>query len=929
MRRRPWAFVAVMSVLLTAIASSFAGPGGTPQADAAAPSGPAFNCTTSLVFTSTTTSGKATVLNSQIQSDTTTSFVPYGTYTNPGWDYNALGFNTVNDYLYAVSYPSTINATLYPGNHLLEIDSTGTIHDLGAITGLATETAGGVSINAGAFDNAGNYYIAASNGATSYLFSVNLTTLAAAPVTSASLTHPNPAYQTITPDFAYSGGYFWGIQNQTTTGQMVRINPTTGATTVFPLPAGMPSGVSAAGAYGAVWTYGNGNLGFDANVSGRVYQVQITNPAATPTFTIVAQGPGVAAGGNDGAACSQPVDLAIVKSASTITSATGDQVDAGGQITWTLTVTDNGPGGSTGFVLTDAIPAGYTNPATSTPGCTISAAPYVVSCIGGALAATASTAVVITATAPATPPTADTGCLINTATVLANEMDTNPANNASSLTTCVPSYTITKAVQSVDPSPAAAGSVVTYQLQVANTGAVDYTAANPAAFSDELSDVLDDATYLAGSATSTVAGWTFDQSGQVLTGNGPLGAGATATVTYQVQVNSPLTGNGEMVNVVSPTSPGGSCVSPSDCTTDTPIQGLFVTKSVSPASTTMVDPGDTLTYTLTFDNTAGTTGAPVDWTDDLAGDLDDGSLVQPFPTTNPGGLAVSPIGSDGEFTITGTVPASSASTITYQVRVDDPDVGDHVLTNYVVPTGTTPPTTCDPTDVHCTTNPVSNPDITIKKTADPTTVAAAGDLVTYSFLVQNTGNVDLTAVDVVDTDLPGLGPITCGPGATPDGQVTLPAGGSTVCTAQYTVTASDVVARSVPNTATAEGTDPSGTVIDSDPSTAVVVVTPVPPTPPPSPTPPAPTPTPTPAPAPTSSVVPSSLLTSLPATTSGSGVVSPGTSSAPVSPTALGLASTGAQILVPLSTGGILVVIGAVFLLGSRARRRRPGSSPQ
>jgi hypothetical protein len=124
--------------------------------------GPAFNCTTGLVFASTTTATTPTVLNAQVQSDTGSSFAPYGV-ANPGWFYNALGFDTANDYLFATSYASPSNPTKFPGNHLLEIDSTGAIHDMGAISGLTAEPAGGVSMNAGAFDASGNYYIAASN----------------------------------------------------------------------------------------------------------------------------------------------------------------------------------------------------------------------------------------------------------------------------------------------------------------------------------------------------------------------------------------------------------------------------------------------------------------------------------------------------------------------------------------------------------------------------------------------------------------------------------------------------------------------------------------------------------------------------------------------------------------------------------------------
>ena len=51
--------------------------------------------------------------------------------------------------------------------------------------------------------------------------------------------------------------------------------------------------------------------------------------------------------------------------------------------------------------------------------------------------------------------------------------------------------------------------------------------------------------------------------------------------------------------------------------------------------------------------------------------------------------------------------------------------------------------------------------ISVLKSAEPGSFAAAGETIHYSFLVTNTGNVTLTGVQVVDTDLPGLSAIDC------------------------------------------------------------------------------------------------------------------------------------------------------------------------
>ena len=120
----------------------------------------------------------------------------------------------------------------------------------------------------------------------------------------------------------------------------------------------------------------------------------------------------------------------------------------------------------------------------------------------------------------------------------------------------------------------------------------------------------------------------------------------------------------------------------------------------------------------------------------------------------------------------------------------------------------------------------SNPALTIAKTATPTTVHKAGDTVSYSYLVTNTGNVTLTNVGVTDTFSPpstGLsGPISCP-------ETTLAPGASTTCTApEYIVTQADFYAGAINNSAIATGTPPSGPAINSPASTATVNIPPAP-----------------------------------------------------------------------------------------------------
>lgn len=106
----------------------------------------------------------------------------------------------------------------------------------------------------------------------------------------------------------------------------------------------------------------------------------------------------------------------------------------------------------------------------------------------------------------------------------------------------------------------------------------------------------------------------------------------------------------------------------------------------------------------------------------------------------------------------------------------------------------------DPTPV----NPSLAPGISLIKTAsDPGPTPQVGDTITYSFEVENTGNVTLTNVTIADT-LPGInltgGPITLTPGQIDTGTFS----------ATYQLLDTDIAAGSLVNLATVTGTPPSG-----------------------------------------------------------------------------------------------------------------------
>jgi len=116
-------------------------------------------------------------------------------------------------------------------------------------------------------------------------------------------------------------------------------------------------------------------------------------------------------------------------------------------------------------------------------------------------------------------------------------------------------------------------------------------------------------------------------------------------------------------------------------------------------------------------------------------------------------------------------------------------------------------------DSTVTINFTPNPDISIVKSSDATGTNSVGDSITYTYDVQNTGNVTLTNVTAADAHV-GLSAISCTPaqGSTLTPSVTMQ------CTATYTVLQSDVDAGHIDNIGVATGTPPTGPdVTESDP----------------------------------------------------------------------------------------------------------------
>jgi uncharacterized repeat protein (TIGR01451 family) len=132
----------------------------------------------------------------------------------------------------------------------------------------------------------------------------------------------------------------------------------------------------------------------------------------------------VVIGGGQVSLTEKPTDLSIAKSAAP------NPARAGRDLTYTLTVTNNGPNPATGVTVTDQLPGGLSARSTSASQGSCSGT-TTVTCSLGDLASGASATVKIVVRP------SSAGSLTNTASVTGNQPDPNGANNSATQTTSV------------------------------------------------------------------------------------------------------------------------------------------------------------------------------------------------------------------------------------------------------------------------------------------------------------------------------------------------------------------------------------------------------------------------------------------------------------------------------------------------------------
>ncbi len=367
--------------------------------------------------------------------------------------------------------------------------------------------------------------------------------------------------------------------------------------------------------------------------------------------------------------------------------------------------------------------------------------------------------------------------------------------------------TITNAALSTPPK---AGDVITFGFEIRNTGNVT------------ISNIrLED--QVAGVVVHNISGW-----------KGPLAAGEintdAFTATYSLTQEDIDKGSFANTAKVIGSSVGGtpddvSDISGTDIENDEPtvqpldkLTGLTIVKSETHALSTPPKAGDVITYSFVVTNTGNVTLSNVVVTDPLP-DL----IMQQTE------IATLLPGEANAVTLTGTYAVKQSDIQKGEVKNQATVTGTHVN-----PDKPDEPETVPPADSNEVVVPLDQvPAIAVVKSAVSalTEPAEEGQLITYTFTVINTGNMELTDVKVEDP-LPGVNPSSFGVDKLAPGE-------EETFTATYAITLDDIDNEQVVNQATATGTydggngpdtvtDLSGPDIHTDEPLIVPVVPPVP-----------------------------------------------------------------------------------------------------
>ncbi|MGH3370422.1 MAG: hypothetical protein ACRDPR_10495, partial [Nocardioidaceae bacterium] len=295
--------------------------------------------------------------------------------------------------------------------------------------------------------------------------------------------------------------------------------------------------------------------------------------------------------------------LSVTKTAS---PADGGTVSPGDPIDYTIVVANAGPDPATLLTFTDPTPADTSYVADSATVNSVQVlgasnpfdSAYSLPDLGAGLSHT------ITLQVTVNTPLANGSTVTNTASASSPDDPASPLQDSTAHTVAsAPSLTVNKTASPAEGGSVAPGDTVTYTVVVGNDAAATDTATGVSV----TDPVPADTSYVADSATedgSPLLGATNPfETGYALT-DSTLSPGETHTLTFDVDVDSPLP-NGTLVsNTATATAANAADATDSATHTVASAPGLAVDKTASPPEGGPVAPGDTISYSVVVSNDA-------------------------------------------------------------------------------------------------------------------------------------------------------------------------------------------------------------------------------------------------------------------------------------------------------------------------------------
>ncbi|MBC8988471.1 DUF11 domain-containing protein, partial [Pedobacter sp. N36a] len=504
----------------------------------------------------------------------------------------------------------------------------------------------------------------------------------------------------------------------------------TGITVTDLLPAGYTY-VSSTPPAGTTYVPGTGlwTIGALANTGTSTLTITATVNAAGPyanTATISGTENDPSPANNTSTVTPVPVpttDRSVVKTVNNATPAVGSNV------VFTVVATNNGPSPGTGITVTDLLPAGYTYVSSTPP-----AGTTYVSGTGlwtiGTLGNGASSTLTITATVNAT------GAYANTATITGTENDPTPGNNTSTSTpvpTATTDLSISKTVNNASPY---VGNQVIFTLTAANAGPSNATGVI-------VNDLLPSGYTFVSAAPST--GTYTSGTGVWAIGNLINGANATLAITATVNPTGNYANTATVSGGQNDPTPGNN----TSTSTTTPVNVQIAKTGPATASA-----GNVVNYVLTVSNN-GTGNA-------LAQSIIDNvpaTLTNVTWTATPLGTATIITGGTGtsnSVAVTGNIPAGGGNQISINITGTIPSSATATSLSNTASVNTGGSPLINSNTVVTTISKDAN--VKIQKTGPATIVA--GNSVSYTLNVTNTGPSDVANVNIIDNLPAGLNSAT-------------------------------------------------------------------------------------------------------------------------------------------------------------------------